>query len=188
MTHQCLSTAPRLTSRRCVGITAAIACMGLSVHARASDQDRQSLVGTWHLVSYLDTPDTGVPVQAFGAHPIGYFVFTADGHASISIMRNPPNGALQAKDPDPDVRIPDWYCSYFGTYSVDLKQGLYIVHVIGSNEPGYVGTDQSRHFSIDGDRMVISETYMERQSSCEGGARAHPEFADYSAISMNRVM
>ncbi len=160
MKHRYLPLATAIIHRG-VSTIAAVACLGVCIPAHASDTGNQSLVGTWLLTRYVDTPASGAPVLAFGAHPIGYFIFTSDGHASISIMRNPPNGSLQGKDPDPDVCIPDWYCSYFGTYSVDLARGTYTVHVIGSNEPGYVGTDQSRHFSIDGDRMVISETYME---------------------------
>src|SRR5947208_8495028 len=28
-----------------------------------------------------------------------------------------------------------WYCSYFGTYTVDYKRGIWITHVVGGNIP-----------------------------------------------------
>jgi hypothetical protein len=78
------------------------------ITTRAADHDRELLVGTWRLVKYADTPEGERPIQVFGPNPIGYFVFTADGHASISIMRNPPDITSTVADPDPDVCIPGW--------------------------------------------------------------------------------
>ena len=169
MVQSSLKSPARKTARCLSVLLAAFVLLGdgFQTSAWAADHDRGLLVGTWHLVTFVDTPETGAPIQAFGSSPIGFFVFTADGHASISIMRNPPNAALTTKDPDPDVCIPDWYCSYFGTYTVDRKNELYIVHVQGSNLPTYVGTDQTRHFSIQGDKLVIEGTYE------EGGQQVH---------------
>ena len=41
-------------------------------------------------ISVVLTGGAGAPVQAFGPHPIGLFIFTADGHFAVNIMRNPP--------------------------------------------------------------------------------------------------
>ena len=109
----------------------------------------------------MDTPDGAAPIFAFGAEPKGLFIFTVDGHVSISIMRNPPDVMAATTDPDPEVCIPGWYCSYFGTYTVDDKKGVWITRVLGANIPAYLGTDQPRSFSIHGDRLVISETYQQ---------------------------
>lgn len=122
-----------------------------------------SLVGSWRLEKYVDTPEGGEPVNAFGERPIGLFVFTADGHASISIMRNPPRSDTSVVDPDPDACVPEWYCSYFGTYSVDWTKSRWTVHVEGSNIPSFVGTDQTRAFTLNGDRIVISDSYEDEK-------------------------
>ena len=127
-----------------------------------------ALVGTWRLVSYADVPAKSAPVEAFGATPVGQFVFTADGHVAISLMRNPPDAGHATTDIDPDACIPAWYCSYFGTYAVDMAAGRWITHVVGGNIPSYLGTDQPRHFSIDGDRLTISETYTEAGREVRG--------------------
>jgi hypothetical protein len=134
---------------------------GLQMHASAADDDRGALVGTWRLLRYVDTPEGGTSIQPFGTSPVGLFVFTADGQVSISIMRNPPEITTATTDPDPDACIPGWYCSYFGTYTVDYKRGIWITHVVGGNIPAYLGTDQPRSFTIAHDTLTIAETYMQ---------------------------
>jgi len=117
------------------------------------------LVGTWQLERYVDVPDGGEPIYAFGDPPAGLFVFTTEGQVAISIMRNPPAVGEVSNDPDPNACIPAWYCSYFGTYSYDPSGPSWTAHVIGGNIPGYLGTDQRRNFTIKGDLLTIAESY-----------------------------
>lgn len=138
----------------------ALATVIVAGQVRASDSDHNPLVGTWRFTKFVDTPEGGQPVYAFGKDPIGFFVFTADGHVFLNIMRNPPNAALEGVDPDPDACLPDWFCAYFGTYTLDRKKGTWVTHVLGSNMPNYLGTDQVRPFTLHGDKLVISESYM----------------------------
>jgi hypothetical protein len=149
--------AARCSILACALIVFAFCPLRLAV---ASDQRHESLVGTWHLVRYVDTPDGGAPVYAYGTDPIGLFIFTADGHISVSIMRNPPDMNNATVDPDPEACIPAWYCAYFGTYSVNYERGTWVTHVLGSNIPTYLGTDQPRTFKIIGDTLTILEAYM----------------------------
>ena len=118
------------------------------------------LVGTWQLERYVDTPDGDPPIYAYGQPPIGLFVFTPDGHVSISIMRNPPNVGSTTTDPDPEACVPVWYCSYFGTYTYDPVGPRWTTHVAGGNIPAYLATNQTRSFRIDRDMLIISETYV----------------------------
>jgi lipocalin-like protein len=117
------------------------------------------LVGTWQLEQYVDVPEGGAPVYEFGKQPMGLFVFTPDGHVSISIMRNPPALDAKSSDPNPDACIPAWYCSYFGTYRYDPDGPSWTTHVLGGNIPRYFGTDQPRRFKINGDVLTISDTF-----------------------------
>src|SRR5580693_7626679 len=87
-----------------------LSMLGFLTCAVGADRDRNPLVGTWHLVRYIDTPQGSAPIQAFGSDPIGVFIFTSDGHVSISIMRNPPDITAATTDPDPQACIPGWYC------------------------------------------------------------------------------
>jgi hypothetical protein len=133
--------------------------IGLEATAPAAAPATGPLVGTWRLVTYVDTPAGEAPVLAFGAEPIGLFIFTADGHVSISIMRNPPNSSAPTIDPNPDTCMPEWFCAYFGTYDVDYQASTWTTHVRGGNIPTFLGTDQKRQFSIHGDRLTIAGSY-----------------------------
>lgn len=127
--------------------------------ARAEGPTTNPLVGTWELKQYVDSPEGGSPVYPFGDPPIGLFVFTPEGHVSISLMRNPPSVGTASSDPHPYSCIPAWYCSYFGTYKYDPAGPSWTTHVIGGNIPKYLGTDQRRTFQITGDVLTISGTY-----------------------------
>lgn len=138
---------------------AAILCLAGPLAAHTLSTSKNPLVGTWQLEQYVDTPEGGEPVYAFGDRPTGLFVFTLDGHVSISLMRNPPAIDSKSSDPDPDACIPAWYCSYFGTYRYDPIGPSWTTHVTGGNIPNYLGTDQRRSFTLEGNLLTISETY-----------------------------
>jgi hypothetical protein len=132
----------------------------MQVGSAAEIGKKNPLIGTWLLVKYADTPENSEPIFAFGKEPVGYFIFTARGHVAFSIMRNPPDIQNSTSDPDPDACIPGWYCAYFGTYTVDIKHGVWVTHVLSANIPGFLNIDQPRHFTIDGSTLVVSETYL----------------------------
>lgn len=50
----------------------------------------------------------------------------------------------------------DRYFGYFGTYTVDENVGTVTHHVEGASYPNYVGTDQRRSFTWQGNRLVLS--------------------------------
>jgi hypothetical protein len=140
---------------------AAIASLSLvgALAPPAHAAGRNPLVGSWDLQEYVDLPEGGAPVYAFGKRPVGIFVFSADGHISVSLMRNPPADDPAIVDLDPDACIPGWYCSYFGSYTYDPTGPSWTTHVIGGNIPNILGTDQRRPFKIHDDLLTITETY-----------------------------
>lgn len=137
-----------------------------SEHTRG--RSRHAIVGTWRLERYADTPEGQASVYPFGVDPIGIMVFSADGYFSVSLMRNPPAIHETGIDPDPDACIPAWYCSYFGTYNVGESGSTWTTHVLGGNIPNYLGSDQSRSFTIRGDTLIISEEYVAEGRTVHG--------------------
>lgn len=115
------------------------------------------LVGTWVLDRFVDVPDGGEPVYPYGKKPIGQFIFSADGHFAFNVMRNPPIETKTAKEFDPkEDSIPGWYVSYFGSYRYDPAGPSWTATVTGGNIPGYIGSEQTRSFKLDGNVMTIS--------------------------------
>ncbi len=163
---------------RCCTIVAL--ALGTSALAAPASADPSTLIGTWRLISYIDTPEGGAPIRAFGERPIGLFVFTADGHVTINVMRNPPDMATPKDDIDPDACVPAWYCAYFGTYRIDSGQSQLVTRVLGGNIPTFLGTEQTRQFVITGDRLTFSAIYD------ANGRRVHSERILVRADAANR--
>lgn len=47
------------------------------------------------------------------------------------------------------------YDAYFGTYTLDEKNGVVTHHLEAALWPGDIGKDIVRHFAISGDRLTI---------------------------------
>ena len=153
----------RQSRRRFVGRASLPVLLAIfpQMRASAADHDLGALVGTWHLVRYVDTPEGGTPVQPFGNSPAGLFLFTADGNVSISIMRNPPEITAATTDPDPDACIPGWYCSCFGRTRWTISAAFGLPTLLVETYAPYLGTDQPGSFTIAHDTLTIAETYMQ---------------------------
>ncbi len=85
-------------------------------------------------------------------------------------MRSDPDYALP--DPGPEACALNLYCSYFGTYTYDPSGPSWTVRVEGGNIPSYLGTDQTRHFTIDGDRLTIVNEVPSRRHELARGTGA----------------
>ena len=141
----------------------------VGIGARASAQD--ALVGTWELTRYTDSTEGAPALHPFGQPPIGLMIFTAEGRFTVSLMRNPPEIDKASVDPDPESCIPAWYCSYFGTYAARSGEGTWVTHVLGGNIPAYIGTNQTRHYAIHADRLLITESYTDDNGRRVTGTR-----------------
>jgi hypothetical protein len=60
----------------------------------------------------------------------------------------------------------DKYFGYFGRYTVDENAGTVTHHVEGASHPNYVGMDQRRFFTWQGNRLVLS-TRLERAEGAD---------------------
>ena len=129
------------------------------VSAAAGSKD--SLVGTWRLVSYEDLDASGKVTREFGEHPLGYVVYDSTGHVFVNIMKTPPLPAAGFEDekPTPGLKSKAYeaYVGYFGTYSVDWQKSEVVHHVEGSLDPSYTGTDQPRPFLLQGDTLILGD-------------------------------
>jgi len=149
-------------------IFAALIAFGFQVGPCAAEE-RNPLTGAWRLQTFVDKQDGAEPVYAFGKHPIGLFVFTANGYASFSIMHNPPDFKVTSGKPDPEDSVPAGYLSYFGTYTIDKAHSTWTTHVLGGNVPAWIGTNQTRPFKIVGNTLTIAIDYT------DNGRRVHEE-------------
>ena len=112
--------------------------------------DGPSLVGTWKLVSWQIIAENQPPQNAFGAHPKGYLVLTPEGRTIVlttSEDRQPGMSDAQR------AALHKSMLAYTGKYRVEGNDLVTTVEVSWNEE--WNGTEQRRHFRIEGNRLFI---------------------------------
>jgi hypothetical protein len=122
-----------------------LACLWTAV-SRAAPPTARDLVGTWNLVTDVNTSADGRRVEPFGSAPKGMAIFDSDGRFAIVISRPDlakfvSNNRMQGT-PEENKAIVQGSIGFFGTYSV--VDGAVVQHVEGGTWPGWIGTDQKR--------------------------------------------
>jgi len=121
---------------------------------------RERLIGTWKLVSAgtFRADGTFEPFSEYGPNPKGYLMYDTTGHMCVSLSNaNHPRWANPDKPTDAErLRSFDAFFAYCGGYEVLEKEGRVIHRPEVGSWPHYIGTDQSRDFRLDGDRLVLS--------------------------------
>jgi hypothetical protein len=115
-------------------------------------EEASRIVGTWKLVSvvYQDVA-TGERSMPLGEHPVGYQLATAAGRW-IAIVngegRTPPtNDAERSKTLLSMI-------AYTGRWRVEGDR--VVTRVEAAWQPAWVGTDQIRQFTFDGDKLILA--------------------------------
>src|SRR5215475_1619135 len=116
---------------------------------------KEQLVGTWRLVSAANEID-GKRIENFGSNPLGYMMFTSDGHFSVNFVRaDRPNFASNNREkgtPEEYKAAVQGNISAFGRYTVD-SDGSLTFQIIGSSFPNWNGTVQKRIVEVTGDQL-----------------------------------
>jgi hypothetical protein len=129
-----------------------------AVHGEPGASER--LIGTWTLVSAgTFRPDgTFEPYPEYGPHPKGYLMYDSTGHMCVSLAN--PNQTHWANPEAPTeaerLRTFDEFFAYCGTYEVREKESRVIHRPEMGSWPHYIGSDQSRNFRLEGDRLILS--------------------------------
>ena len=138
-------------------ITASLIASALTFGSISAGQAQtpNSVVGVWKLVSSVNTSTDGSKTDAFGAHPVGMAIFTADGSfidvlTTATLPKFASNNRMQGT-PEENKAIVQGSIFASGTYSVSTD--LMTLHVTGSSWAYWIGTDQKRPIAFDGDTM-----------------------------------
>lgn len=117
----------------------------------------QSIEGRWKLVAAEDLRADGtVARRPWGRSPVGSIVVQG-GACYVQIMSSdvpaftgaaPINEQMQAT-------LLSSYIAYAGPCTVNAAEGSVTLKVEAAWRPGYVGTEQKRFFTIDGNRMFF---------------------------------
>ena len=127
---------------------------------------RDQLVGGWSLVSRETMLLDGkvVPDSGLAATPKGVLIYDRYGHVAAQLSRQGRTVEMIAEECGEAAKIKGTndtaqtmlgYDAYFGTYTVDEKQGIVTHHLESALFPGDIGKSITRHFSIAGDQLKI---------------------------------
>ena len=137
---------------------ASILCFALAVSAGdAAAQAAKRLVGTWTLVSEMNTDASGKKQSTFGADPKGQVIFTSNGRYVLLISRaDLPKFAANSRakgTAEENKAVVGGSISHFGKYSVDEKDKSFTFHIESATYPNWSGTTQQRAYSVKGDEL-----------------------------------
>ena len=155
----------------------AVSALTLSAAAlKASDSFAQGstfkdqLVGTWTMVSNVNTRPDGTKYEALGRNPRGVFVLDANGRFVITIIGEgrpsfTSNSRLEGTADENKYAV-QGAIAYFGTYTVNESDHTLNFHIERSTFPNWDGTDQKRIVTLTGDEMKYTNT------AASGGGKA----------------
>jgi hypothetical protein len=110
-----------------------------------------AVVGIWKLVAYdIEIQATGQKEPAFGQNPTGYVVFTPEGRVFFVLTGE---GRKPAKSVQDRADLLSTVIAYTGLYR--LEGDRWITKVDVAWNPEWVGTEQSRAFTVDADRLQV---------------------------------
>lgn len=143
------------------------------------DPQLDTVIGCWKMVEAWNINNPGDPkTYPWGNPPLGYWVFDTAGNVSVQISLNPPlpnlgagasgNGWWTDQPPPVNEMIDTFnnYMAYFGTYTVDDKNGVIIANVTTDVLRQYESPDniQKRPFAfVDGDLIIGDQTTYSRR-------------------------
>ena len=125
-----------------------IVILAISNAALAADGD--SLVGTWKLVSWQVITENGPPQNIFGAHPKGYLILTPEGRSIVLTTAENRRSGMGDKD---RAALHKSMLAYTGRYRIEGHDFITTVEVSWNEE--WNGTEQRRHFRIEGNKLLI---------------------------------
>ena len=118
--------------------------------------NEKDIAGAWLVLSVVNEVD-GKKVDLFGPHPQGQFIFTADGHFSINIVRSGrtkfASNNSKAGSAEENQEAMAGTLSLFGSYSIN-SDGWQTLNIVGSSFPNWDGAEQKRRVRLNGDEMT----------------------------------
>lgn len=125
--------------------------------AREAHGADQSLTGTWRLITFSARDvENGAVTKPWGERPTGLLSYSPGGQMSAVLTaedRQPESGSADDRMRD-RARLYTTLAAYAGTYTLTADGVVH--HVEVASFPDWVGRDQVRYTSLDGDTLTIT--------------------------------
>lgn len=161
-----------MTLRRTMALPAALA-LGLTLvpqSASAQTSIKDQIVGTWTIVSQVQTRPDGSMHHPAGMNPKGVNVFTADGQFVVLFMRDDlpkvAAGDRAKATPQEAQAIVGGSIGYFGTYTVDEPKKTIVYRILGTTFPNQLGGSATRVIT----QLTADELKYRNPGATSGGS------------------
>jgi hypothetical protein len=148
---------PSISRSGVLGLAASFGIFAAIGNVTASAAPREGVVGAWSLVSFDTDEGSGASKPRFGRDPVGYLLYTADGHmaAVLAGTHRPelksPSGSSSTEEQRTQSLAN--FLAYAGRY--DVRGDRVFHHVDVSVFTNLMGTTLERQFKIEGDVLTI---------------------------------
>ena len=116
-----------------------------------SNQDGSKLIGTWRLLTaYIVIQETGERREIFGDDPQGCII-VAPGGRMMSLMTS--GSRTRASSEADTTALYKSMMAYTGKVSADHEK--FTTRVDMAWDPSWLGTEQTRYYTLDGDKLRI---------------------------------
>jgi hypothetical protein len=132
------------------GISAALFITLPAAAPPAQAVEASALIGSWKLISWQVIAEDGTVHDLYGAKPKGYLVLTREGR---SIAVTTADGRKAGMGDADRAALHKSMVAYSGRYRIEGNDFVTTVEV--SWNEAWNGTEQRRHFRIEGDRLFI---------------------------------
>ncbi len=112
----------------------------------------QNIVGVYRLIDQISIYPSGRTDHPRGENPMGRLIYTADGRISVHLLRS--DRAVAGSFNSLETALNE-YLGYYGKYTVNEATKTVIHQVEGCSFPGWIDTEQVRHYEWDGDRLIL---------------------------------
>ncbi len=137
--------------------------------AQQESLTKEQLVGTWTLVSVVNTRPDGTKYDPTGGKAAGMVMYDSTGHFSSQTIRfdlpKLASNNRQVGTTEEFKAMAQGVLSYFGTYSLDVTGKVLTQHVEISSFPNFNGTNRIWAIALTGDELTIAS-----QAAASGGA------------------
>ena len=113
---------------------------------------RNKFVGTWKLVA---AEGKGPLMERLGDNPVGMLSYDEAGNMAVQMMNEDRATLPLASDGDYEKALRG-YMAYFGSYELDLVERIVSHNILGSIQPGDIGTQFKRHFEFSGEQLILT--------------------------------
>jgi hypothetical protein len=120
---------------------------------------RDQVVGVWSLVSYQSQDENGNVIFPLGKDATGFIMYHPEGYMSAQLMRQArrayESGDLHEGTTDEMAEAALGYLAYAGKFEVNEETNTLTHHMEVSMNPTWLGQEQPRVGSIEGDILSI---------------------------------